>query len=159
MKALLPSVDLTAHNKNVAERGELLVLIIGYVLLSLLVITAVTAASSLYLEHKKLLSAADGAAVAAADSFTLGQVSGGSGAPAAALTSGQVANSANRFLSESGAYARFDNLGVGAATGSADAHSAQVTLTAVAHPWLVSYLIPAGVPISASSTARAELQR
>ena len=37
------------------------VLIIGYVMLALLVSTVVMAASSLYIEHKKLLSLADGA--------------------------------------------------------------------------------------------------
>ena len=52
----------------------MMVFIIGYVVLALLVTTVVVDASSVYLEHKKLLSLADGASVAAADSFTLGQV-------------------------------------------------------------------------------------
>ncbi|WP_342451715.1 pilus assembly protein TadG-related protein [Arthrobacter sp. H16F315] len=56
------------------DDGQLMVLIIGYVLLALLLSTVVIAASSVYIEHKKLLSMADGASVAAADSFTLGQL-------------------------------------------------------------------------------------
>ena len=52
----------------------MLVLSIGFMLIALLVATVVMAASSVYLEHKKLLSLADGASVAAADNFTLGQL-------------------------------------------------------------------------------------
>ena len=59
------------------------VLIIGFVMLALLVSTVVMAASSLYIEHKKLLSLADGASVAAADSYTLGQVETAGGTPSA----------------------------------------------------------------------------
>ena len=40
---------------------------IGFIVIALLVATVVVAASSVYLEHKKLLSLADGASVAAAD--------------------------------------------------------------------------------------------
>ena len=68
------------------EDGQMTVLIIGYVLLALLVATVVMGASSVYIEHKKLLSLADGASVAAADSYTLGQVETAGGSPTATLS-------------------------------------------------------------------------
>ena len=71
-----------------------MVLIIGFVLLALLVATVVMAASSVYLEHKKLLSLADGASVAAADSFTLGQLETAGGSPTAVLSGARVRSAA-----------------------------------------------------------------
>ena len=59
----------------------MIVMIIGYVLLALLVVTVVIGISSVYLEHKRLLSLADGASLAAADSYTLGEVGGEGGSP------------------------------------------------------------------------------
>lgn len=53
------------------DAGHVMVLLIGYVLLALLLVTVVAAAGSIYLGHKKLLSMADGAALAAADTFEL----------------------------------------------------------------------------------------
>ncbi|WP_343212954.1 pilus assembly protein TadG-related protein, partial [Arthrobacter sp. H5] len=43
------------------DDGQISVLLIGYLLLSLLVVSVVMATSAVYIEHKKLLSAADGA--------------------------------------------------------------------------------------------------
>lgn len=137
----------------------MMVLIIGYVLLALLVTTAVMAASSLYLEHKKLLSAADGASVAAADSYTLGQVETGAGSPSAVLNGGRVRSVAADYLSRNGAFARFDGLAVGPETGSPDGSTAVVVLSAEVHPPIVNFLIPDGIRIEATSTARSRLVR
>ncbi|BCW49043.1 pilus assembly protein TadG-related protein [Arthrobacter sp. StoSoilB13] len=52
------------------------VLIVGFVLLALLLAAVVMATSAIYLEHKKLLSLADGAALAAADSYVVGDIEG-----------------------------------------------------------------------------------
>lgn len=141
------------------ESGQLMVLITGYALLCLLLVSVVSGASSLYLEHKKLLSAADGAALAAADGFTLGQVGGTARAPATSLSGPQVRASALRYLNETGATAQLSGLLLTAGTGSSDGHSATVALTAIAHPWFINLLVPAGIPIAATSTARARLQR
>jgi len=106
------------------------VLIIGFVMLALLVSTVVMAASSLYIEHKKLLSLADGASVAAAD-----------------------------YLSRNGAVGRVDGLAVAAGTGTPDGSTAVVVLSATVHPPVVNFLIPNGITIAASSTARSRLTR
>ena len=142
-----------------AEDGQMMVLIIGYVLLALLVTTAVMAASSLYLEHKRLLSMADGASVAAADSYTLGQVETQGGSPAAVLNAGRVRNVAADFLNRNGAHARFDGLALLPDTGSPDGSTAVVVLSAEVHPPIVNFLVPDGIRIEATSTARSRLVR
>ncbi|KRE80355.1 pilus assembly protein TadG-related protein [Arthrobacter sp. Soil763] len=136
-----------------------MVLIIGFVLLALLVATVVAAASSVYLEHKKLLSLADGASLAAADSFTLGQLDTSSGRPAAVLRSARVRSTAADYLNRNGAFARFSGLAVGPATGSPDGTTAVVVLSAAVHPPVVNFLVPDGIRIEAESTARARLTR
>ena len=136
-----------------------MVLIIGYVLLALLVTTVVAAASSVYIEHKKLLSLADGASVAAADSFTLGQLDSASGRPTAVLSSGRVRGTALDYLNRDGAFARFRGLAVAPATGSPDGSTAVVVLSAAVHPPVVNFLVPDGFRIEATSTARSRLTR
>ncbi len=137
----------------------MIVMIIGYVLLALLVVTVVIGISSVYLEHKRLLSLADGASLAAADSYTLGEVGGEGGSPSAVLGSGRVRSVAADFMTRSPASARFDGLAVSAATGSPDGATAVVVLSAVVHPPMVNFLVPDGIRIEAASTARSRLIR
>jgi hypothetical protein len=106
-----------------------LVLLIGFVLLSLLILTVVMGASAVYVERKKLLSVADGAALAAADTFALADVESGSGTPVPTLDDESVRGSVARFLSDTGAYGRFDQLTVGGDTGSPEQRTAHVVLS------------------------------
>lgn len=142
-----------------SDAGQMTVLIIGFVLLALLLATVVVAASSVYIEHKKLLSLADGASVAAADSFTLGQLETGGGSPTAVLTGARVRGAAVEFLDRSSASARFSGLALGPGTGSPDGSTAVVVLSAAVHPPVVNFLVPDGIRIEASSTARSQLTR
>lgn len=135
------------------------VLIIGFVMLALVVSTVVMAASSLYIEHKKLLSLADGASVAAADSYTLGQVETAGGTPSALLNADRVRNVAADYLSRNGSFGRVDGLSVAAGTGTPDGSTAVVVLNATVHPPVVNFLVPDGITIAASSTARSRLTR
>ena len=143
------------------ESGQMGVLIIGYVLLALLVITVVAGASSVYLGHKKLLSAADGAALAAADTFSLSQVQGSStgSPPAAVLNSGAVTAAAQQYLADSRAGDRISSLRIAPETGTPDGRTARVVLSGVVHPPIVNFLVPDGIRISAESDARARLTR
>jgi hypothetical protein len=141
------------------EDGQMTVLIIGFVMLALLVSTVVMAASSLYIGHKKLLSLADGASMAAAGSYTLGQVETAGGVPTAVLSGDRIRNVAGDYLIRNGAFGRFDGLAVSAATGSPDGSTAVVVLTAVVHPPVVNFLVPDGIRIEAASTARSRLTR
>ena len=141
------------------EEGQVGVLIIGYMLVSLLVVSVVMGASALYLGHKKLLSAADGAALAAADTFSLGDVASPGEGPAAVLAPAAVQAEVNRYLALTDAADRIPGLSVDAETGTADGRTAVVVLTGVVHPPLVNFLVPDGIPITAVSEARARLSQ
>ena len=110
------------------ETGHVMILLIGYVLISLLVVTVVAAAGSIYLGHKKLLSIADGAALAAAD-----------------------------YLAGIGSPEGLGNIVLDSATGVGDGRTAVVGVSAVVHPLFINFLVPEGISISVSSTARANL--
>ena len=142
------------------EAGQVGILIIGYLLVSLLVVTVVLGVSAVYIGHKQLLSAADGAALAAADNYTIAVDSAdGAATPLPALQASGVEESASGYLTATGAGARFDHLAVDPATGALDGRTARVVLTAVVRPPIVNFLVPDGIPIVAESDARAELTR
>lgn len=142
-----------------SEDGQIGVLVIGYLLVSLLVVTVVLAVSAVYIDHKKLLSAADGAALAAADNYSIDVGGGGTTTPLPSLQDAGVEESAAGYLAATGAAARFEQLSVDPSTGAEDGRTARVVLTAVVRPPLVSFLVPAGIPIVAQADARAELVR
>ena len=137
----------------------MIVLIIGYVLLALLVTTMVVGISSVYLEHKRLLSLADAASLAAAGSYTLGDVDTARGSPFASLDSERVRNVANDFITRTPASRRFDDLAVTSGTGTPDGSTAVVVLRAAVHPPVVNFIVPDGISIEATSTARSRLTR
>ena len=138
------------------ETGHVMVLLIGYVLITLLVITVVAAAGSIYLGHKKLLSLADGAALAAADTFEL---SGGSASsdPGTLLTAQGVQGAAQNYLAGIDAPEGLGNIVLDSATGAGDGRTAVVGMSAVVHPLFINFLVPEGISISVRSTARANL--
>ncbi|BBE23304.1 hypothetical protein MN0502_21870 [Arthrobacter sp. MN05-02] len=142
-----------------SEDGQVGILVIGYLLISLLVVTVVLAVTAVYIEHKKLLSAADGAALAAADDYSIDVRVGASTTPLPVLQDSGVEDSAAGYLAATGADARFEQLGIDPATGAPDGRTARVVLTAVIRPPIVNFLVPAGIPIVARADARAELTR
>lgn len=148
---------MNPRTKN--EDGQMMVMILGYVTLALLVATVGIGISSVYLEHKRLLSLADGASLAAADSYTLGDVDTQGGSPSATLNPARVRNVAADFVSKSPAAQRFSGLAVAGSTGSPDGSTAVVVLTAAVHPPVVNFLVPDGIKIEATSTARSRLTR
>lgn len=143
-------------SRNPSEQGHVMVLLIGYVLIVLLIITVVAAAGSIYLGHKKLLSMADGAALAAADTFEL---SGGSTStdPGTLLTSQGVLAATQTYLNGTETPTGLSGIVIDSGTGAGDGHTAQVSLSAVVHPLFINFLVPAGINIGVSSTARANL--
>ncbi len=141
------------------DNGQMMVMVLGYVVVALLVTTVVIGISSVYLEHKRLLSLADGASLAAAGSYTLGEVETQGASPSAVLSPARVRNVAADFVSRTPASQRFDGLAVAGATGSPDGSTAVVVLTAAVHPPVVNFLVPDGIRIEATSTARSRLTR
>lgn len=139
------------------DDGQIMVMIIGYVALALLVTTVVIGISGVYIEHKRLLSMADGASLAAADSYTLGQLDDAAGTPVAVLHSERVRNVATDYIARTPAAGRFDQLSVTGSSGSPDGSTAVVVLAAAVHPPIVNFLVPDGIIIEATSIARARL--
>lgn len=80
------------------ERGSILPLTIFYGFLSLVLILLVVAATSLYLERKRLFTLADGAALVGAEAFELDDVTLTHEGPRASLVSADVAAAASGYL-------------------------------------------------------------
>ncbi|TAM68613.1 MAG: hypothetical protein EPN48_11510 [Microbacteriaceae bacterium] len=134
------------------EDGSVLPLTIFYGLLCLVLILLVVAATSLYLERKRLFTLADGAALAGAESFELAQVETIGGLPRVSLEGTAVRRAAQDYLDRDPA-GRFERLALIEAD-SADGRSATVRLAATWHPPVVSPLLPDGIRLEVSSVAR-----
>lgn len=139
-----------------AQNGQVAVLLIGYMLLSLLVVATVTGISAVYLETKKLLSAADAASAAAAETANF---DGLKQSPQLHLDQESITQAAEGFLAKNQVSTHFDRLTVSPQTGSPDGRSARVVLTAVVHPPIISFLLPDGIQITAESISRPQLYR
>jgi len=130
------------------------------VIIALLAAVVLLAVSAVYLEHKKLLSLADGAASAAADAFDITEIRGkGQGQATIRLNDARVRAAGVGYLNRSPASATLDRLIIVDASGSPDGRSATVRLRAVARPPLLGVFVPDGIVIEAGSTARARLVR
>lgn len=145
-----------ASSRLADDEGSTLPLIAAFTALALTVVLVVTAASSLYLERKRLLTVADGAALAAAESFDLDDVTVTDGGVRPALTDDEVAASAQDYLAALPESPR-DRPELIDAT-SPDGRSAEIALVGVWHPPLVSALLPDGVTVEVSATARSVFQ-
>ncbi len=135
-----------------ADDGSTMPLVIFFGFLSLVLILLVIAASSLYLERKRLFSVADGAALSGAEAFALDDVDLTSGAPKPVLRSADVASAVTEYLA-SGEQAGLESLGVDRAE-STDGRSATVTLSAFWRPPVLTILVPKGIRIEVTSVAR-----
>lgn len=135
------------------DDGSTLPLIIFYGFLSLVLVLLVVAATSLYLERKRLFTAADGAALVGAEAFDLDDValsSGGTLRPE--LKSVDVAAAVSDYLDDN-PVGEFEELRVEQAT-SEDGLSATVELSAYWRPPIVSLLVPEGFRIEVEAVAR-----
>jgi uncharacterized membrane protein len=142
----------TARRLRHDEEGSTLLLTIFYGFLALLVVLIVVAATSLYLERKKLFTLADGAALAGAESFALDAVAIDAGAVRAALTGPEVHAAAASYLAaapqpgvEDLALTRADTV---------DGLSATVTVQAWWRPPVVTLFVPDGLPMEVTAVAR-----
>lgn len=134
------------------DEGSSLILIIFSAALSLAVILAVMSVTSAYIEHKRLLSLADGAALSAAESFSLESVSMEQGNLTPTLTNSEVYQAARSYTSKvtrsGGTRAQL------ARAYTSDGRSATVEMTSQWQPPVISLLVPEGFTIRASSTSR-----
>lgn len=135
------------------DRGSILPLIAGYGALALAVVLLVSAATSLYLERARLFTLADGAALAAAESFRLDSVQlTAEGELRPRLTKPEVTAAAAEYLAQA-PDSRLDGLRLVEAT-TPDGLSARVTLAAVWAPPVLSVFVPEGIPLQVTATSR-----
>ena len=134
------------------DEGSTLLLTIFYGFLALALILLVSAATSLYLERKRLFTLADGAALVGAEAFDLQSVTMTPGGARPILESEDVALAVTGYLAEAPT-APFDRLRVESAH-TVDGRSATVTLSAQWSPPVVSLLVPDGMPIEVTALAR-----
>jgi hypothetical protein len=134
------------------DDGSLLPLTIFYGFLSLVLILLVVAATSLYLERKRLFTLADGAALAGAEAFALDDVSVTAGGPRPTLRSEEVRSAVAEYLDDV-PHERFESLRLESA-GTPDGRSATVQLSAYWRPPVVSLLLPEGIRLDVTAVGR-----
>jgi Putative Flp pilus-assembly TadE/G-like len=146
----------TLRRVLVEEDGSTLLLATFFGALSLALVLLVVAATSLYLERERLFTLADGAALAGAESFPLETVfRDESGQPRPVLRSAEVEEAARDYLAD--ASPSFRDLRLLNA-GTRDGRSATVSLSCSWAPPMVSLMVPAGVRLEVSATARSVLR-
>lgn len=134
------------------ESGQSSVLILGLLVILLLLVGVVTSATAVNLEARKLLSAADGAASAAAQSASATGVS-------PSLSESQVLAAAQEYLRESAAGQRFSGVEITHASVADGGSTARVELAAAVELPMVSWVVPAEMTVTAESHARVSLNR
>ncbi|MGC5077617.1 pilus assembly protein TadG-related protein [Agrococcus sp. DT81.2] len=133
------------------QDGSTLVLTVGFAALAVALIVAVTAATSMLVERRRLFTVADGAALAAAEAFALEQVRFDGGAATPELADAAVDRAAADWASAAGT----DLAGLRVDGASADDRSANVTVSSAWRPPVVSLFLPEGLRLDVTSTARA----
>lgn len=137
-----------ARGRAPDDEGSVILLALGYALLALVLVLVCVDATSLYLTQKRADAAADAAALAGADGFTLTL---DAGAATARLTDVGVHDQAAELL---------DALGTATLVSAAtpDGVSARVTVEAVWHPPVLTLFVPEGWTLRATATSRTALR-
>jgi len=136
-----------------SEEGSTILLTIGFAAVALALVLVGVAATSVYVEHKRLLALADTLAATAAESFSVEQVVVlPDGTVRQALDDAGVRRSASEALARNGPGAL---TGVGLVSAvTRDGVSAEVSLSSSWRPPVLTLFVPAGVRIEATATAR-----
>jgi hypothetical protein len=138
------------------EEGAAVPLIIGLFVLAVGFVVIAAAATSLHLERLRLLTVADGAALAGAESFRVADVAVQGDTVLPSLTASAVRGAVDAAVAGAGE-GDLDALTVVAA-GTGDGRSATVQLRALWHPPILSPLLPDGLPVTVTSTAAARFR-
>ncbi len=94
------------------ERGQMSLMIIGFMLVTVLAIAAVTDASAAYLQHSGLATVADGAALAGADALDEERIYGEGLGETPALDRRLAEERIRAYLRDTGAHQRFPGLSI-----------------------------------------------
>ena len=147
-----PNTERRVRNTIMDDAGTTLLLTIFYGFLALVLVLLVVAATSLYLERKRLFTLADGAALVGAEAFDLDAVRPVDGRYRPTLEAADVAAAVTEYLANA-PIGGFESLAVDRAT-TLDGRSATVDLSAYWRPPLVSLLVPDGIRIEVTAVAR-----
>lgn len=149
----------TKDAKDAKDEGQTTVLVIGLSIICLLLATVILAVTTINLEARKLLSAADGATMAAADSFTMAVEEGAGSGNAPILDDAAAAEAVTGYLAAAGAHGRFEGLSVESVAVGDGGQTVDVVLSATARPPVVNWIVPEGVTVVAESSSRTALTR
>jgi uncharacterized membrane protein len=141
--------SLIARGRN--AEGSTLLLVIFTVLLAVAVLLGTVAASSLYLERKRLFLLADGAALAASQNFALQNVAVDVAQRQLTfrLTTTDVLQGSRAYLTAA------DARGVRIVSATTpDGVTAEVSVAATWHPPVIGVFMPGGVRLEATARAR-----
>ncbi|WP_448005149.1 pilus assembly protein TadG-related protein [Agromyces bauzanensis] len=134
-----------------ADEGSTLLLTIFYCVLGLSIVLVVASVTTLYLERKRLLTLADGAALAGAEAWQLDAVRVDGDRLAVELDDADVRAAAAEYLGD--AASGLDDVELVRAA-SDDGRSATVTLRSVWRAPIDTEFVPVAVPIEVTVTAR-----
>lgn len=134
------------------ETGSTIPLVAGFGVLALALVLVVAAASSLYLERKRLFTLADGAALVGAEAFDLDEVDPTERGLRPELQPADVRAAVADYLAGTAA-GGFEGLVLEQAT-SVDGRSATVTVSAIWRPPVVAVFFPEGMRIETTALAR-----
>ncbi len=134
------------------DDGSILPLTIFYGFLSLVLILLVVAATSLYIERKRLFTLADGAALVGAEAFPLDAVAPTASGYRPTLKTPGVAAAVSDYIAAT-PHDHFESLSIDRAE-TVDGRSATVALSAYWRPPVVSLLVPEGFRIDVIVLAR-----
>lgn len=155
-KAPVPCRRATVAARLVADDGSTLPLVIVYGVIALMLVLVVAAASSLYLERKRLFTLADGAALVGAESFGLDDVDMVGGALIPRLDPAEVDAAVTAYVAGQ-PIGDDDGLAIDVAT-TPDGRSATVTVSADWAPPVLDGFLPPLLRVDATATARAVLR-
>jgi uncharacterized membrane protein len=142
------------------DEGQIALLVLGYTLIALVLVSVVVGASAVHLTRHRLQSVADGAALDATDALDRARLYGhgaGGGLAAVPVNDATVRASALAYLANTTAGQRFSQLVVAPGTGTPDGVTARVDLSAQARlPLVTSILAPwaRGITVRVTASAR-----
>jgi uncharacterized membrane protein len=134
------------------DAGSIMPLAIFYSVLSLVLVLIVVAATSLYLERKRLFTLADGAAIVGAEAFDLQEVAVTPDGPQIVLRSDDVAAAVGEYVAANPSRT-LEDVRVERAD-SVDGSSATVVLSASWSPPVLVVFVPEGIRLEASVVAQ-----
>lgn len=140
------------RNAITRDDGSMLPLTIFFGMLALLVVLIVVAATSVYLERKRLLTLADGAALVGAEAFDLDDVRVTAAGYRPTLESTDVAAAVSAYLGTAPT-AGLEGLHLERAE-TVDGRSATVELSAYWRPPVLTLFVPDGLRLEVTSVAR-----